>query len=327
MEEGKAPDASKKPRHRSPNYPTVGLRDAVERVTKLYRADGKAGAPPDIAAVHIGFNSPHGTAMSTIAALKRFGLVSEANGRIVPTQRAIEIINLPSGDPRRERALRDAALDPPIYRELVEQHRVTGWPKPDVLERELETYKNFNPRAVKGFVEDMFDSLEFAGLTNLSELNCGNEANECSRSPSEFGVGDYVQWESQGALQFPTPKRIREFSEDFKWAFVEGSNTGVPINQLAKAEPPEDSRVYTPPMPRTVVDESQQATSVGNPKPPLNLSRQDVFSLQEGPVTIQWPASISVESFEDLSAWLDILKRKIGRSVKVADSGTVTQEN
>lgn len=44
--------------------------------------------------------------------------------------------------------------------------------------------------------------------------------------------------------------------------------------------------------------------------------RQDVFSLNEGPVTIQWPASLSPESFEDVSAWLDILKRKIGREVR-----------
>jgi hypothetical protein len=44
--------------------------------------------------------------------------------------------------------------------------------------------------------------------------------------------------------------------------------------------------------------------------------RQDLFSLSEGTVSIQWPASLSAESFEDLSAWLDILKRKIGRSVK-----------
>jgi hypothetical protein len=42
---------------------------------------------------------------------------------------------------------------------------------------------------------------------------------------------------------------------------------------------------------------------------------QDVFSLTEGPVTIQWPASLSAESYEDFSGWLDLLKRKIGRSV------------
>ncbi len=44
--------------------------------------------------------------------------------------------------------------------------------------------------------------------------------------------------------------------------------------------------------------------------------RQDVFSLAEGPVTIQWPATLSPESFEDLGDWLDIVKRKIGRSVE-----------
>lgn len=51
---------------------------------------------------------------------------------------------------------------------------------------------------------------------------------------------------------------------------------------------------------------------------PLALgTRQDVFSLNEGNVSIQWPASLSPESYEDLAAWLDILKRKIGRSVAV----------
>lgn len=44
--------------------------------------------------------------------------------------------------------------------------------------------------------------------------------------------------------------------------------------------------------------------------------QQDVFTLTEGPVTIQWPESLSPESYEDLRDWLDIMKRKIGRSIK-----------
>ena len=44
--------------------------------------------------------------------------------------------------------------------------------------------------------------------------------------------------------------------------------------------------------------------------------RQDVFSVPEGEISIQWPVSLSPESFEDVGDWLDILKRKIGRSVK-----------
>lgn len=168
----------KKPRHRSPNYPAVGLRAAALLVKNLWEQDGKAGAPPEIAAVHIGFAKPHGQAMSTLAALKKFGLVVESNGRLVPSQRAIEIVNLPDDDPRRQKALRDAVVAPDLYMELIKDHQSTGWPKADVLERELVTYKKFNPNAVKGFVADLLDSLEFAGVTDLSALELGQETEE-----------------------------------------------------------------------------------------------------------------------------------------------------
>ena len=48
--------------------------------------------------------------------------------------------------------------------------------------------------------------------------------------------------------------------------------------------------------------------------------REDVFSLQEGNVSIQWPSSLSRESYQDLADWLEILKRKIGRSVQSEES-------
>lgn len=176
--------AEKKTRHRSPNYPAVGLRNAVERVRSLYQTDGKAGAPAKLAAVHIGFASPHGEAMSVVAALKKFGLVETTKGRVAPTQRAIEIINLPDSDSRRIQALKDAALSPTIYRELIEQHRDTGFPADDVLQSELVTYKDFNPKAVSGFVKDFKDTLDFAGLSDLTKLE--SETERQAEEPSEM---------------------------------------------------------------------------------------------------------------------------------------------
>ena len=52
---------------------------------------------------------------------------------------------------------------------------------------------------------------------------------------SDFGgasIGDLVQWESQGALQFETPRRIRAISDDGAWVAVEGSDTGIPMSQV-----------------------------------------------------------------------------------------------
>jgi hypothetical protein len=165
-----SPHDDGKKRHRSPSYPAVGLREAVERVRSMYQKGGKAGAPPKIAAVHIGFQTPHGQAMSVLAALKKFGLLEEAKDRLVPTQRAIEILHLPENDARRAQALKEAALDPPIYKELAEQHRTTGLPADDVLQSELKTYRDFNPNAVASFVKDFKDSLEFAGLSENGTL-------------------------------------------------------------------------------------------------------------------------------------------------------------
>ena len=47
----------KKKRHRSPNYPTIGLQESIERVGRFVATDGRAGAIPAMAAKHIGFAS------------------------------------------------------------------------------------------------------------------------------------------------------------------------------------------------------------------------------------------------------------------------------
>jgi hypothetical protein len=172
------PDDGKKTRHRSPSYPAVSLREAVERTGNLWRRDGKAGAPSKIAAIHIGFQTPHGQAMSVLAALKKFGLVEEMKDRLVPTQRAIEILSLREDDPRRVQALKDAALSPPIYQELAEQHRTTGLPDDDVLESELTAYKGFNPNSVAGFVKDFRDTLDYAELLEGGWLKLGSTSHE-----------------------------------------------------------------------------------------------------------------------------------------------------
>lgn len=51
-------------------------------------------------------------------------------------------------------------------------------------------------------------------------------------------VGDYVQWEPKGILQFTEPKRITRISEDGAFAFVADSPTGLPVGELKLEEKP-----------------------------------------------------------------------------------------
>ena len=45
-------------------------------------------------------------------------------------------------------------------------------------------------------------------------------------------VGDYVQWEPNGIMQFEEPQQIIKFSEDNAFAFIATSPTGMPVEEL-----------------------------------------------------------------------------------------------
>lgn len=287
-------------RQRSPNYPAVGLREAVDRVKKLFATSGRAGAPPKLAAVHIGFKAAHGQAMSVLAALKRFGLVSESSGRVAPSHAAIEILQLPEGDIRRQAALSEAALSPPLYRELVEQHRQTGLPSRDVLEAELVTYKKFNPSAVSGLVTDFLDTLEYAGISLGGTIDSTKK-----QHTAHVKVGNFVQWAPQGIDQFRELKKVTGFSDDGEYAFLDGEKTGAPVAELEIGNAP-GAPLY-PPTPRN----PPRTQRVEGPR----ALRQDVFSLDDlGEVNISWPVPLTQEMVTDIKDWLKIVERKIARS-------------
>ena len=293
----------KKKRHRSPNYPAIGLKEAIDRVKQFITTDGRAGAAPALAAKHLGFSSAHGQAYSVLAALKKFGLVEEKDGRIVPTQRAIEINSLPETDERRKRAIGTAAISPPLYLELIEQYRPTGFPADETLAGELEAYKGFNPNGVKEFLKGFKETLEFAGLSDLPVLGSFPKADEGKKKPQ---IGDWVQWEHNGILGLPQSKKLVRFSDDGLFGFVEGSDTGLPIAELIPAEPSEQIiPPFAPPEPRKNVQGAKM--------------RQDVFSLAEGEAVIHWPTPLSADSIKDLEEWLDLVKRKIKRSTAEPD--------
>lgn len=298
----------KKKRQRSPNYPTVGLREAVDRTKRFVTANGKAGAMPAIAAKLIGFATAHGQAYSALSALKKFGMLEEKDGRVVPTQRAMEVASLPEADPRRLKAIKDAALAPAIYAELFQEYKDTNIPNDETLAGELVAYKGFNPNGVKEFLKAFRETIEFAGLSDLTVLGSEPKAEDGQKKPQ---IGGYVQWEHNGILGLPQAKKLERFSEDGKFGFVEGSGTGLPVSELISADPPEQSSFSVPL--RTLLrmpDAGKNAQGV--------KMRQDVFSLPEGEAFINWPTPLSQESIHELKDWLKLVERKIARSV--ADS-------
>lgn len=53
---------------------------------------------------------------------------------------------------------------------------------------------------------------------------------------SKIFKNSFVQWVSSGSEMFAEPTRVKGFSEDGKFAFVEGTKTGIPVSELESLE-------------------------------------------------------------------------------------------
>lgn len=106
--------------NRSPNYPSVGLGEAVEAIRKLYKSEKRSAMAPEVAAHAMGYNALHGPARSRISALRKYGLLDSTADGLRISDAAITIL-VPPSDEERTAALRDAALRPELFRDLASQ--------------------------------------------------------------------------------------------------------------------------------------------------------------------------------------------------------------
>lgn len=294
----------KKARTRSPAYPYVNLETAITRAKEFFDKEQRNSANVSVATKDWGFKDGSSSGAQTIAALSSFGILQDEGVgdkrkvRLTPTALRIILDTRPDSKERAE-LIKQVALAPKIHQQLWEKWG-SDLPSDAQLKHTLlvEWPTPFNGNAVDGFIAEYKDTISFAKLTSSDKVVLEVQDNGGGGSRYTPKVGDYVQWESAGALQFSEPQRIVNISGDGAYAFVEGSSTGLPVGELTLQEKPMTALQSSVIMP-----------------PQKHNMRQDIFSLAEGTVTIQWPTPLSPDSIQDLKDWLTIVERKITRSV------------
>lgn len=273
-------------KQRSPGYPALSLSDAIEKVRNVYEKEYTHSINRALLAERMGYKSLNGASLTAISALIKYGLL-EGRGELHVTPLAVTILAEPKGSKGRQNAIRAAAELPTLFVQLVKHY---GERIPTVENASAYLQKNkFTPRAASVAAQVFRDTMQFVSQEGLVE-----EAETNGEGPS-LKVGDYVQWESQGALQFEAPRKVTSLSDDGEYAFVEGTSNGIPMAQLQSAVgPPGVDKMKAPP-----------------PMVP-GISRE-VSSLEEGEAILQWPASLSPDSVQELEDWLDLVKKKLKR--------------
>ncbi len=314
-----------KPRGRSPAYPSMSLGDAIEKARILYNEANRHEIHLDAAIVKMGYSKRTGPSLRAVAALSQYGLITESgtkdDRKIRLSDRALQIFELPSSDNRRATAVESAAISPKIFKLLREKYGV-HLPADDVIKGFLTYDKEFQSAAADSVIKTYKETIKYSKLdakTGISD-NLDNEVDNSDdideEEATEITIGTHVQWTSQGAYQFSTPRKVIDVSNDGNWVFVEGTATGLPMSELSVMEPSTvqaaQSAAARPPA-NPYFNKESEATIDGCAK--------EQITLDEGPVIISRPSSLSADSVEDLEYWLQGLMRRWKRK-----AGTDTPE-
>lgn len=119
---------------------------------------------------------------------------------------------------------------------------------------------------------------------------------------------------ARSALQFDhdfTPVAAKRFLGVFDEAL-----SYLPSEVSAPSVEPVPTAQERPEKSSVAVGDLDGRPEVVEPTAPSSGVRRDVFALDEGEATITLPRILSRASFEDLEAWLELIRRKAERSVR-----------
>jgi hypothetical protein len=152
-------------RERSPNYPTIDLEAAVAAVDAIYRREKRGQVPWSLAAKAMGYQALSGPVRSRIAALRQYGLIDiAASETLRVSDRGFDLVASPKDSQQHVKALRDAALEPPIFRELVPMQEQSD----DSLVYHLQRQRKFSEEGARRATKAFRATMAFAKLDNGS---------------------------------------------------------------------------------------------------------------------------------------------------------------
>jgi len=145
---------------RSPNYPALGLSQAIDAAKILYDKEHQSDVPPDVAAKHWGYKSLSGPARTKVAALKHYGLLEDGRHGVKISPLALRIL-MPTDEGERKEAIHEAAITPPLFNELLDK-------LPDASDEALTAYlvrqRKFGQDGARICIKAYRDTISLAGL-------------------------------------------------------------------------------------------------------------------------------------------------------------------
>jgi hypothetical protein len=225
-------------RDRSPAFPVIPLETALARLAEFETHFKRTPSRPDKVGDAWGIKTK--TYADRIAAAARyFGLLEyQGTGKdrsVTVSEDGRKYLRTQAEETKRQ-LVKAAALRPKQIAKYWEDWGTDRPADPACLDALMDS--GFSEAGARDFLKVYDATISFAKLSDSDKASDGNkepdEAETADPLPQDVAVGDLIQVEIAGALQLASPKRVRAVQDHDgrKWVFIEGSETGIPMEQV-----------------------------------------------------------------------------------------------
>lgn len=145
-------------RVRSPNYPQIGLAEAIKHIKKVWDKNHKHPASRENVLSAVGYKSYNGASAGVLSALIKYGLLGREGEDYKVSSLGRDIITLGGGSERLS-AIQEAANKPLLFNQLI-THFDGTIPANDDLIRTYLVRKDFAPNTVPQVIQAFRETFE-----------------------------------------------------------------------------------------------------------------------------------------------------------------------
>jgi len=103
---------------RSPGYPSIGLKEAIDRIGAVWKKDYQNKIPRPILASHMGYGGLSGKSLGVLSSLGKFGLLDGRGDENWVSDLAVSILAHPPKTKERVAAIKTAASTPNLFSDI-----------------------------------------------------------------------------------------------------------------------------------------------------------------------------------------------------------------
>ncbi|MES2043564.1 MAG: hypothetical protein V4475_06785 [Pseudomonadota bacterium] len=152
-------------RMRSPNYPAIPLKQAIDLAGKIFKSDRTNTIDKDVAAQHMGFAGLNGRTLKLLGALSQYALLDKVGkGNVRISKTAVSILH-GLNDTEKKDALALAAASPPLFKRI----RDTFDQPSDKTITSFLMKEGFTDRAVAPVLKSFNETNSFLAASGVSE--------------------------------------------------------------------------------------------------------------------------------------------------------------